>query len=136
MHIDWATLAAIAVVAAAAALTVVLLVSFALVGLSARSGRQVDDPRRRAPGARPAPGVAVATLCLVAAGLIVAYGLYLISPETPQGSLPRPDVLGGVPVAGGAAPGRPRPRPPTAGPARPAVAPACSATTCAGRRRG
>jgi hypothetical protein len=75
VHIDWATLAAIAVVAAAAAITVVLLVSYALVGLSAGSGRQGDD---RAPGARPASGVAVATLCLVAAGLIVVYGLYLI----------------------------------------------------------
>jgi hypothetical protein len=75
VHIDWAILAAIGVVAAAAAVTVVLLISFALVGLSGRSGRQVDD---RAPGARPAPGVAVGALCLVAAGLIVAYGLYLI----------------------------------------------------------
>jgi hypothetical protein len=75
VHIDWATLAEIAVVAAATTLTVVLLVSFALVGLSARSGRQIDD---RARGARPAPGVAVAALCLVAAGLIVSYGLYLI----------------------------------------------------------
>ena len=75
MHIDWATLAVIAVVAAAAAVTVVLLISFALVGLSARSGRQDDD---RVPGARPAAGVAVAALCLVAAGLIVSYGLYLI----------------------------------------------------------
>ncbi|HLM07777.1 MAG TPA: hypothetical protein VK402_21590 [Blastococcus sp.] len=73
MHIDWSTLAAIAVVAAAATVTVVLLVSFALVGLSAGAGRRVDEP-----GARPASGVAVATLCLVAAGLIVAYGLYLI----------------------------------------------------------
>jgi len=72
LHIDWGTLAAIAVVAGAAAVTVVLLVSFALVGLSARTGRQVGV---RAPGA---PGLAVATLCLVAAGLIVAYGLYLI----------------------------------------------------------
>jgi hypothetical protein len=75
MDIDWATLVAIAVVAAAAAITVVLLVSFALVGLSTRSERQVGT---RTPGALTAPGVAVATLCLVAAGLIVAYGLYLI----------------------------------------------------------
>jgi hypothetical protein len=75
VHIDWATLAAIGVVAAAAAITVVLLISFALVGLSGPSARHVDD---RAPGARPAPGLAVAALCLVAAGLIVAYGLYLI----------------------------------------------------------
>ena len=79
MHIDWATLAAIAVVAAAAALTVVLLVSFALVGWSARSEREVDGPDDGgAPGTYPAPGLAVAALCLVAAGLIVCYGLYLI----------------------------------------------------------
>jgi hypothetical protein len=69
VDIDWATLAAIGVVAAAAAITVVLLISFAIVGLSA--GRPAGD---RAPG----PGTAVAVLCLVAAGLIVAYGLYLI----------------------------------------------------------
>jgi uncharacterized membrane protein (DUF4010 family) len=71
VDIDWGTLAAIGVVAAAAAITVVLLTSFAIVGLSARSERPVGD---RAPG----PGTAVAALCLVAAGLIVAYGLYLI----------------------------------------------------------
>jgi hypothetical protein len=76
VYIDWATLAAIAVVATAAAVTVVLLVSFALVGLSARSGRPADDDR--APGARPVQGLAVAALCLAAAGLIVAYGLQLI----------------------------------------------------------
>jgi hypothetical protein len=75
VHIDWATLAVIGVVAAAAAVTVVLLISFALVGLSARPGRRVGG---RATVARPAPGVAVAVLCLVAAGLLVAYGLYLI----------------------------------------------------------
>ena len=74
MHIDWATLAAIAVVSAAAALAVVLLVSFALVGLSASSGRRVDGHGVR--GVSGAPAVSV--LCLVAAGLIVCYGLYLI----------------------------------------------------------
>jgi hypothetical protein len=72
VHIDWATLAAIGVVAAAAAITVVLLISFALVGLSARSGRPVDD------FSRPPHGGVVAALCLVAAALIVSYGLYLI----------------------------------------------------------
>ena len=75
MHINWGTFAEIAVVAGAATTTVVLLVSFAFVGLSTRSGRQVGD---RTPGARLAPGVAVAALCLAAAGLIIAYGLYLI----------------------------------------------------------
>ena len=78
MHIDWATLAEIAVVAAAAALTVVLLVAFALVGWSTYSGR-VDGPEvGRAPVSHPAAGLAVAVLCVFASGLIVCYGLYLI----------------------------------------------------------
>ena len=42
MHIDWATLFDIAVVAAAAALAVVLLVGFALVGLSMRTQHHAD----------------------------------------------------------------------------------------------
>ncbi|MGY1745475.1 hypothetical protein [Blastococcus sp. SYSU D00695] len=77
MHVDWGTLAEIVVVAAAAALTVVLLVALALVGWSGR-------PARRAPGAvgadggHTAVGTAVAALCLLAAGLVVGYGLYLI----------------------------------------------------------
>ena len=63
VHIDWATLAAIAVVAAAAALTVVLLVAFALVALSGplraagrRPGRRrrVRHPHRRRHGRRRA----------------------------------------------------------------------------------
>jgi hypothetical protein len=79
VHIDWATLAEIAVVAAAVALTVVLLVAFALVGSSAHSGRRVHPPDvGRAPVTHPAAGMAVAVLCLLATGLIVCYGLYLI----------------------------------------------------------
>jgi hypothetical protein len=79
VHIDWATLVAIAVVAAAAALTVVLLVAFAFVGLSASSGRRLGGPDDGGPpGRQPAAGVALAGLCLLAAGLIVCYGLYLI----------------------------------------------------------
>ena len=79
MNIDWGTLAAIAVVAAAAALTVVLLVAFALVALSGPARTQVDGPDDgRAPGTHTAAGTAVAGLCLVAAGLIVCFGLYLI----------------------------------------------------------
>jgi hypothetical protein len=79
MHIDWATLGAIAVVAAAAALTVVLLVAFALVGSSARSGGRVDgSDDGGASGSHTVIGTALAALCLLAAGLIVCYGLYLI----------------------------------------------------------
>jgi hypothetical protein len=77
VQIDWATLTAIAVVAAAATLTVVLLVAFALVGLSGQS--QVDGPDDSgASGAHPAAGTATAVLCLLAAGLIVCLALYLI----------------------------------------------------------
>ena len=79
MHIDWATLVAVAVVAAATAVTVVLLVAFAMVGLSSRPGLPVDGPDSGgASGTRPGVGMAIAALCLLAAGLIVCYGLYLI----------------------------------------------------------
>jgi hypothetical protein len=77
VQIDWAMLAVVAVVAAATAVTLVLLVAFALVGLSARAGRRAggDGVASRD---HPALGTVVATLCLLAAGLIVGYGLYLI----------------------------------------------------------
>jgi hypothetical protein len=78
VHIDWATLVAVAVVAAAAALTVVLLVAFALVALSVRSGRQVDRPAGSGSDTRSTASMVIAGLCLLAAGLIVCYGLYLI----------------------------------------------------------
>ena len=78
MHIDWATLVAVAIVAAAAALTVVLLVAFALVALSVPSGRQADRPAGWDSGTPPTAGIVIAWFCLLAAGLIVCYGLYLI----------------------------------------------------------
>ena len=79
MHIDWASLTAVAIVAAAAALTVVLLVAFGLVALSTRSERRIDGPDGgHASGTHSGVGTAVAVLCVLAAGLIVCYGLYLI----------------------------------------------------------
>ena len=78
MNIDWATLATIAVVAAAAALSVVLLVAFAVVALSGPRELQVEGPNDHAPRVSPAVGRIVAGLCLLAAGLIVCFGLYLI----------------------------------------------------------
>ncbi|HKQ43235.1 MAG TPA: hypothetical protein VJT79_12155 [Pseudonocardia sp.] len=79
MHIDWASLLDIAIVAAAAALAVVLLVAFALVGLSTRTRQPTDGTDDVASAdPRPALGVAAAVLCLLAAGLIVCYGLYLL----------------------------------------------------------
>jgi hypothetical protein len=59
--------------------TVVLLVAFALLGLSGSAGRRTQDRTASGmPGLPPAAGTAVAVLCLVAAGLIVCYGLFLI----------------------------------------------------------
>jgi amino acid transporter len=78
VNIDWASLATVAVVATAAALTIVLLISFAVVTLSRSTrradGRDGDD----APVTHTGVGTAIAALCVLAAGLIVFYGLYLI----------------------------------------------------------
>ena len=71
MHIDWASLAEVAIVAAAAAVSVVCLVAFAIVGLSSRAERGTV-------GSHADLGTAVAALCLLAAGLVVGYGLYTI----------------------------------------------------------
>jgi hypothetical protein len=79
VHIDWSTLAAIAVVAAAAAVALVLLVAFALVASSAPTGARVEgEDDDGTSGTRTATGSPVAALCLLAAGLVVCYGLYLI----------------------------------------------------------
>jgi hypothetical protein len=78
VNIAWGTLATIAVVAAAAALTVVLLVSFALVGLSAFSADRVEGASAGSVRGTRLAGRAIAALCLLAAGLIVSYSLYLI----------------------------------------------------------
>jgi hypothetical protein len=78
VHIDWTTLATVAIVAAAAALIVVMLVAFALVALSVRSGRQVDRSSGWGSDTLPPASTVIAGLCLLAAGSIVCYGLYLI----------------------------------------------------------
>jgi hypothetical protein len=78
VHIDWPTLVAVAIIAAGAALTVVLLVAFALVGLSLHSDQQIDRPPGWGTGTRTTIGRAIAGLCLLATGLLVCYGLYLI----------------------------------------------------------
>jgi hypothetical protein len=78
VHIDWASLARVAIVAAAAALTIVLLISFAVVSLS-HSERRVGGPDGGAASVtHTRVGTAIAALCVLAAGLIVCYGLYLI----------------------------------------------------------
>ena len=79
MYIDWQVLGVIAVIAAAATLAVVLLGAFAIVALSAPPGRQIGAPDGGHAGAgRAVGGIAVAALCLLAAALIIGYGVYLI----------------------------------------------------------
>jgi hypothetical protein len=79
MHIDWASLLHVTVAAAAAALTIVLLIAFGLVGLSDHAGRPVAGSNDgTASGTRSAVGTTVAVLCVLAAGLIVCYGVYRI----------------------------------------------------------
>ena len=73
MHIDWATLVTVAVVAAAAAIAVVLLISLAIVNLSARTERRGDGSAGALSDIGPA-GV----LCVLGAGLLVCYGVFLI----------------------------------------------------------
>jgi hypothetical protein len=77
VHVDWPTLGSIAVVSAAAALTLVLLVACALVASSGRAD-EGDVRAGGTTGSRTAAGTAVAALCLLAAGTVVCYALYLI----------------------------------------------------------
>jgi hypothetical protein len=75
MNIAWGSLGLVGAVSFAAAVGVVVLVSFALVGLSAREAPAEGEP---ASGMSPAAGTAVAAVCLLAVAAIVVYGLYII----------------------------------------------------------
>jgi len=82
MHVAWGSFAAVFLVSFAAAVGVVVLVAFALVGLSSRAA-WTDSPDRSAQSARRVPmtgpaGTAIAGICLAAAAAIVLYGLWLI----------------------------------------------------------
>jgi ABC-type nickel/cobalt efflux system permease component RcnA len=79
MKIDWASLGLVSVVSLAAGIAVVVLVSFALVGLSARVPERAGGPDDGAPKLSPAAGTTVAVLCLAAVAAIVLYGLYIIA---------------------------------------------------------
>ena len=73
--INWGALGLVGIVSLAVAVAVVVLVSFAIVGLSA--------PEHSLGGTgtgaiSPAAGTAIAALCLLAVVAIVGYGLYVI----------------------------------------------------------
>jgi hypothetical protein len=83
MTIDWGALAIVAVVSLAVGVLVVVLVSLALVGLSARvnpRGQEGETPviDRGQSTLSPAVGAAMAGLCLLGAAAIVLYGFYLL----------------------------------------------------------
>jgi hypothetical protein len=86
MTINWGALGVVAAVSLAVGVLVVVLVSLALVGLSARAPDPVGDPadealiiRRGSSGLSPAAGTAIAAICLLGATAIVFYGLYLLA---------------------------------------------------------
>jgi hypothetical protein len=87
MSINWGALGVVTIVSFAVGVLVVVLVSLAVVGLSAREPAQggetasADDTPVIGRGGSmlsPAAGTAVAVVCLLGAAAIVLYGLYLI----------------------------------------------------------
>lgn len=85
MTIDWGALAIVAVVSLAVGVLVVVLVSVALVGLSAREltpkGEAADATPvigRARSRLSPAVGTVTAVLCLLGAAAIVLYGFCLL----------------------------------------------------------
>jgi len=87
MSINWGALGVVTIVSFAVGVLVVVLVSLAVVGLSAREPVQggerasADDPPvigRGGSTLSPAAGTAVAVVCLLGAAAIVLYGLYVI----------------------------------------------------------
>jgi hypothetical protein len=87
MTINWGSLGIVALVSLAVGVLVVVLVSLALVGLSAREPATDGEPvsadetpiiGRNSSTMSPALGTAVAAVCLIGAAAIVLYGLYVI----------------------------------------------------------
>ena len=86
MTINWGALGVVAAVSLVVGMLVVVLVSLALVGLSARETHQPGEPAdealviaRTGSGLSPAAGTVMAAVCLLGAATIVVYGLYLLA---------------------------------------------------------
>jgi hypothetical protein len=86
MIINWGALGVVAAVSLVIGVLVVVLVSLALVGLSARVPDQPGELAGEAPvlgrtgsGLSPAAGTVIAAVCLLGAATIVLYGLYLLA---------------------------------------------------------
>ena len=86
MSIHWEALAAVALVSLVVGVLVVVLVSLALVGLSAREPDPAGEPTdealviaRTGSGLSRTAGTVIAAVCLLGAAAIVFYGLYLLA---------------------------------------------------------
>jgi hypothetical protein len=87
MNVNWGALGVVTIVSLAIGILVVVLVSLALVGLSAREPAPEGEPAsadetpiigRGWTPLSPAAGTVVAAVCLLGAAAIVLYGLYVI----------------------------------------------------------
>ena len=78
MSIAWGSLLVVCVASLVIGVAVVVLVAFALVGLSARVHVPAGGPEDGAPSLSPGAGSAIAGICLIAAAAIVGYGLWII----------------------------------------------------------
>lgn len=86
MTINWGALGIVAAVSLVIAVLVVVLVSLAVVGLSARepdpTGQQTNQAltivRDRSGGLSRTAGTVMAAICVLGAAAIVLYGLYLV----------------------------------------------------------
>ena len=86
MTIDWAALGAVAAASLVIGVLVVVLVSVALVGLSAHEADPVGEPvdealviDRDRGGLSRSMGAVIAAVCLLGATAIVLYGIYIIA---------------------------------------------------------
>jgi hypothetical protein len=77
MIINWGPLLIVFGVGLSSAVTVVLLVTLALLGLSARAGRATQPPAR-CPMFTQGTGDALTAACLTGATVIVVFGLRVI----------------------------------------------------------
>jgi hypothetical protein len=82
MTINWGALSVVAAVSLVIGVLVVVLVSLALVGLSARESEPAGEALvigRTGSGLSRTAGTVIAAVCLFGAAAIVLYGLYLLA---------------------------------------------------------
>jgi hypothetical protein len=82
MTINWGALSVVAAVSLVIGVLVVVLVSLALVGLSARESEPAGEALvigRTGSGLSRTAGTVIAAVCLFGAAAIVLYGLYVLA---------------------------------------------------------